>query len=153
MIKILFLEDDDYMRNHTENLLATEHINNIGFDVKACGRIDLAKKYFKKNKKEIDCIVTDLNMSDEWLNEYSRESFGCILSGWVWLYHFVFSEEPDMPIVIYSGFLNDLKADNIPIEQRPYLKKQNIKCVAKGADEDNGFNGLIKAIKQVLQKR
>ena len=150
MGKILLLEDNDSMRRHTSDLLSTsEYLTGKGYEVHAFRRIDQAKYFFNKEKDSINCIVADLNMSDEWLGEYRNESFGCRLSGWVWLNRFVFPEKPDIPTVIYSGFIEELKA-NIPADQ---LERKNINIIDKGADDDEGFSGLIEAIQKVTQKR
>ena len=143
---VLLLEDNDGSREHTAELLRKK-----SYDVEDYSRIDQAKEFFKKNIDEIICIVTDLNMSDEWLGEYRSKSYGGILSGWVWLYYFVFPEKPDMPTVIYSGFLDELRA-NISSEQLSLLETKNIKCVAKGTSDNEGFNGLQRAIEEVIKK-
>jgi len=156
MNRLILLEDDDCLRNHTAELLIEElqtakTLKELDLTVTEFRRIDQAKEFFNTYKDEIGCIVTDLNMSDEWLGEYQHESFGRILSGWVWLYRFVFPIKPDIPTVIYSGFLDELKA-NIPSEQRLSLGKTNIECVAKGSDNDEGFSGLVKAIEKVIRR-
>jgi len=140
---ILFLEDNDSLCDHTVELL-----RDSGYTVEDFSRIDQAKEYFSDHKDEIACIVTDLNMSDEWLENYSNESFGNILSGWVWLNHFVLPLKSDIPIVIYSGFLNELGA-NIPSEQ---WQRRTIELVSKGSDDNEGFDGLLKAIEKVIKK-
>lgn len=140
------LEDNDGSREHT-----AEKLKKKGYNVEDYSRIDQAKDFFNKHKDEIICIVTDLNMSDEWLGEYRSKSFGNILSGWVWLYYYVFSETPEMPTVIYSKFLDELKA-NIPPEQLSSLGNRNIKCVAKGTDDAEGFNGLLDAICEIIRR-
>jgi len=157
MNKYILLEDDDCMRDHTADLLTDElrkarTLVDIDYKVKEFRRIDQAKEFFNAHKDEIECIVTDLNMPDEWLGEYRHESFGCMLSGWVWLNRFVLPVRPNMPIVIYSGFIDELKT-KIPPKQLLSLNKANIECVSKGSDLGEGFNGLVKAIEKVIRKR
>jgi len=149
MNKILLLEDNDYMREHIANLISTsKYLERSGYEVVGFQRIDQAKEYFNYHKNEIGCIVADLNMADEWLEEYRNESFGGILSGWVWLHRFVFPIKPNMPTVIFSGFLDELKNNSPPAQ----LNKKNIAYVAKGAGEDEGFIGLLNAIEKVTQR-
>lgn len=147
MKKILFLEDNYSTSEHTTDMLRDE-----GYEVEEFQRIDQAKNYFNKYKEDILCIVTDLNLSDEWLGKYKSKSEGCLLSGWVWLYYFVFKEKtPDFPTVIYSRFIDELYS-KIPIEQKKILKNKNIMLVAKGTEDSEGFSGLIKAIETVTCK-
>jgi hypothetical protein len=149
MGKILVLEDNEFMREHTSELLfESKYFHEMKYKVFGFRRIDQAKHFFSKEKDTIVCIVTDLNMSDEWLEGYRNESYGCILSGWVWLNRFVFPEKPDMPTVIYSGFLEELNV-KIPSDQ---FEGRNIIQVAKGADDGEGFIGLLNAIKKVIER-
>ena len=87
---IIYLEDDASMRNHTTNLLKEE-----GYNVEDFRRIDQVKEMFNEKANDIECIITDLNMDDEWLGEYQVESDGGMLSGWVWLQRFVYTVSPD----------------------------------------------------------
>lgn len=142
---ILFLEDDASMRTHTAEMLKNEKYNIIDFY-----RIDQVKEYFMNNKDNIICIITDLNMNDEWLNEYQNESDGGMLSGWVWLQRFVYNQIPDMPTIIYSGYISYLEEYLQKINQLSLLKRNNIICVEKDVGENDGFEGLLKALKKLV---
>lgn len=143
---ILYLEDDANMREHTTAFLKEE-----GYTVEDFQRIDQVKAYFKKYAQEIGCIVTDLNMSDEWLGEYQNESDGCILSGWAWLQHYVYNTMPDMPTVIYSGYIPYLK-DYLGKNHLLHLyNRDNLFFVAKGGEEGEGFEELKRVLKKLLK--
>lgn len=145
-VKILYLEDDANMIEHTKERLLAEN-----FDVEEFDRIDLAKEYFSEHKEDIDCIITDLNMNDEWLEEHQVETDGGMLSGWVWLQQFVFKEKPDIPTIIYSGYISYLKEYTRENNNSHLLEKKNIKCVEKNSGENAKFKGLLKAINSLIK--
>ena len=146
---ILYLEDDASMRSHTTGLLMEN-----GYDVEDFRRIDQVLEFFPEHQNEIVCVITDLNMADEWLAEFQDESYGCMLSGWVWLQRFVYRAVPNMPTIIYSGYINDLKDYLQSMRQLPMLKKPNIFCVEKGDSEEvEGFSGLLKTLQEKLKIR
>lgn len=142
---ILFLEDDASMRTHTAEMLKNEHYNVEDFY-----RIDQVKEYFTNNKDNIECIITDLNMNDEWLNDYQAESDGGMLSGWVWLQRFVYNQIPEMPTIIYSGYISYLKEYLQKNNSLFLLEKNNIMCVEKDVGDNDGFEGLLKALKNLI---
>ena len=144
---IIYLEDDASMRNHTTNLLKEE-----GYNVEDFRRIDQVKEMFNEKANDIECIITDLNMDDEWLGEYQVESDGGMLSGWVWLQRFVYTVSPDMPTIIYSGYIEYLKEHLKYMKETHLLENENIKCVEKGAGENEGFSGLQMVLKNLLHR-
>lgn len=144
---VLYLEDDANMRRHTAELLREN-----GYVVEDFRRIDQAKEFFQCYKDEIICVIADLNMTDEWLEKYQNESDGGMLSGWVWLQRFVYPVKPDMPTIIYSGYIPYLEERLRENGQLSLLERDNIICVEKGAGEWEGFNGLLYAFRE-LQKR
>lgn len=144
---IICLEDDANMRRHTAELLREK-----GYYVEEFRRIDQVKEFFNEKKNEIKCIITDLNMADEWLEEYQKESDGGMLSGWVWLQRFVYPSKPDIKTIIYSGYVPYLK-DYLRSNQQLHLLERNpIRCVQKGANDDEGFHGLIKTLETFVGK-
>jgi len=139
-IRILFLEDEAGYQEYVSS-----DLRELGFAVDDCFRIDQAKELFEESKDDIDCVVVDLNMDDRWLGEYKNESFGGFFSGAVWLEHFVFKSKPNIPTIIFSGYCDLLK------REKPYLcNKQNVRCVNKGIGENSGFEGLLKALEDLL---
>lgn len=145
-MKILYLEDDANMREHTSNFLRNE-----GFEVEDFQRIDQVKEYYKDNYQSIDCIITDLNMSDEWLDAYQVESDGCLLSGWVWLQHYVYTITPNKSTIIYSGYIPYLQEHLNDTGKSHLLNQPNICCVSKGCEEDEGFDELIHILKNYFK--
>ena len=143
-MEILYLEDDANMRKHTVSFLKED-----GFNVTDFQRIDQVKEYYNKNYHNISCIITDLNMSDEWLEQYQVESDGCILSGWVWLQRFVYDTTPDIPTIIYSGYIPYLQEYLLNSNNSNLLNKPNIFCVAKGSEEDEGYDELVRTLKAI----
>lgn len=138
MREIIFLEDDANMRMHTAELLKEK-----GYPVLDFPRIDQVKEYLQVHSNTISCIITDLNMSDEWLEEYQVESDGCMLSGWVWLKYFVFPHNPDFPIIIYSGYNSYLKDYLLARGSLYEIERDNLFFINKGAEEGEGFTGLV----------
>ena len=142
---ILYLEDGFSLRESTADWL-----RELGYDVVDFGRIDLADEFLGDHLDEVICVIADLNMNDEWLDEYQSESEGAILSGWVWLKRFVYPKKQDMPTVIYSKFSSFLKE---------YLHSKNklselrggrrIKLVSKGFDANEGVKALEKALNEL----
>lgn len=142
-MKILYLEDDANMREHTTNFLRQD-----GYDVEEFQRIDQVKEYYKDSYSNVSCIITDLNMSDEWLENYQGESDGCILSGWVWLQRFVYTITPDIPTIIYSGYIPYLEEHLQNERKYNLLKKPNICCISKGSEEGEGYDKLLNILKE-----
>ena len=143
MKEIIYLEDDANMRRHTSDLLIER-----GYQVKDFPRIDMVKEYLQ-NKPDIGCIITDLNMSDEWLGKYQDESDGCMLSGWVWLQRFVFPSYPEIPTIIYSGYNTYLKEYLSNENRSEELERKNLIFVDKGPESGEGFSGLIEQLEHL----
>ena len=152
---ILLLEDDYATLKNMGDFLERKN-----YEVIRCSRIDQAKERFEDDvndadiPRRIDCIVTDLNMRDEWLEKHQSESANMTLSGWVWLYRFVYPLIPKMPTVIYSKFVDDLVEriiNTTDFNEREAFKQGNIKCLSKGNSLDTGRMGLIKSIEEVLK--
>ena len=142
---ILYLEDEAHLRRHTTELLVEQ-----GYDVEDFRRIDQVKEFFIENHDEIVCVITDLNMSDEWLGEFQNLSDGGMLSGWVWLQNFVYPLKPNMLTVIYSGYIPYLKEWLQDKNQLSQMQKTNILCVEKGDGPEEGFSGLLDTLKKLL---
>lgn len=148
MKEIIFLEDDANMRMHTADLLREQ-----GYAVSDFPRIDQVKEYLQLNSNSINCIITDLNMSDEWLEEYQVESDGCMLSGWVWLKYFVYPKYPDIPTIIYSGYNSYLKEYLLARDRLNEIQRKNLFFINKGAEQGEGFAGLVALLKTLDVQR
>ncbi len=144
---IIYLEDDANMRKHTTSML-----KESGYNVEDFRRIDQIKEIFQDKMNDIECIITDLNMDDEWLGEYQNESDGGMLSGWVWLQRFVYPYVPNMPTIIYSGYIQYLNEYLKENGEPDLLKKDYIKCVEKGSGNDEGFSGLQETLNNLLDR-
>ena len=141
---ILYLEDSAPMRRQTLEFLRKDQ-----FDVTDCFAIDDAKEILadlKQQGQRLDCIITDLNMEDNWLGEYRGESKGCLLSGWVWLRRFVWTDEAyrNVPCIIYSGFITYLKENADYIAHK---EEHSIILVEKG----EGYECLRSRLRRLLE--
>lgn len=97
-MNILLLEDDYGFRCRIKKDLV-----DAGFDVYDFKRIDLAKEYVNTKIDEIHCVIIDLNMEDEFLNEYRSEANGGLIAGWIFFIRYIYPLNPSMPTIIYSG--------------------------------------------------
>lgn len=139
-MNILLLDDEPAIRERIKKVLQENK-----YDVEDFSRIDIAKDYFNKNSKNIDCIIVDLNMDDEWLDEFTPESHGGMLSGWVFVNRFVFRKRKDIPTIIYSGIAPFIK------EYVDVSKFNNVILIDKmDLYSDNGV--LLRAIQKLLDK-
>ena len=144
-MKILYLEDESALREWTaDELRAVSVLSTAGYEIDDYFRIDQVKEYIEENRGEVALIITDLNMDDRWLGRYRNESCGGFLTGAVWLERFVYQTTPDVPTIIYSAYIDLLK------KEKPHLINSNVLCVEKGAGEDFGFEGLLKAVEKIL---
>jgi CheY-like chemotaxis protein len=144
---LLYLEDNGYLLKQTVRFLEED-----GYDVICCTRIDRAIEEFRKKVGMIDCIITDLNMDDQWCGVYQNESCGALLSGWVWLRRFVFTDMkyPTIPCIIYSGYIPDLK-DYLEDRNELWLLNQyHVHCIQKGGGDNHGYNALYKKLKEIF---
>ena len=144
---LLYLEDAGSLRKDT-----VEDLEDDGYVVKAFGRIDQAKEYLYNHPSEIDCIITDLNMNDEWLEEYRNESDGCLVAGWVWLNRFVYSRSEflSIPCIIYSGYIKYLEDYLQQKDKLNLLGQYHIYCVPKGGNDDNGYMALSNKLNKIF---
>lgn len=147
-MKLLFLEDDGFISR-----LTREALEKDGYTVKHAKRTDVADKLLENDS--FDCIITDLNMSDEWLDDHHIESCGCLLTGWVWLRYCVRSSDKtkDIPCIIYSGYIDELKKELSKKYELHLINDFSIKLVEKGADNNQGISQLKKELKEVLESR
>jgi CheY-like chemotaxis protein len=74
---------------------------------------DASSHWHERKKVPIDCIMLDLNLPTDGLNEAQKEqSQGGLLSGWVWFRDTVLTQEPMMRqrTIIYSDYIPVLQA-------------------------------------------
>ena len=137
---ILLLEDTDSGLEYLSKV-----VKAFGYNVIPCVRIDMAKKHLESRLDDIDCIVADLSMNPEWLDPYGDEAEGGLLSGWVFLYRFVYPKR-DIPTVIYSGYIEELneRLSRNKDEFEAYTKAR-VKCVPKGGSGDRDICRAIEA--------
>lgn len=147
--KLIYLEDNGYLLKQTLRFLKED-----GYKVIPFTRIDQANDYLLKNPdgEGIGCIITDLNMDDKWLGEYRNESNGGLLSGWVWLNRFVYVKEEyqNIPCIIYSGYISDLKSYLRETKEYYLLYKYPVSCISKGGNNDNGYMALVEKLKEII---
>ena len=150
---IMYLEDNAYLNRHTVEKL-NEQLVPKGYEVKGFHRIEQANECIKDvlsgklTNIQICCIITDLHMADEWLDEHKTETNGGMFSGWIWLKYYVFNKLPNKPhIIIYSGYVEDLKEYYMCEEE---LRQKDIATVSKGGNDNQGLKGLYKTIKDKL---
>ena len=144
-VRILFLEDDAGIRNWT-----AERLKECGYDVIGFSRVDQAEEYFCEHKNEIDCLIVDLIMNEQWLSKIQNESSGGFFTGLAWLESSVYIEKPNMPTIIYSAAVNLLDEWSNENNKTTLLQKCNIAYVDKKYGDNAGFGGLLKAIQKIL---
>ena len=144
--RLLYLEDNGYLLKQTLDFLKED-----GYEVVSCKSIDQAICYLNNNPDGIDCIITDLNMDDIWLNSNRKESEGGLLSGWVWLKYYVFGRI-DVPCIIYSGYIPELNRHLSNYNEYDLFNNHHVSCVRKGGNDDNGYEMLYKTLERVIKK-
>ncbi len=133
--KILILEDRLYTAENLKYFINTyfkKHSNELELIV--CNDIYEANDALERNN-DISCIISDLNMSPDGLDEkYHEETFGTILTGWVWIKYYILTKEEysKIPIIIYSGFVDELEANS---NYDKYKDNYQIELLVKGIDE------------------
>ena len=103
--KILVLEDNLVELDDFTQLLDSR------YEIFPAARTDIADEIIKENNNEIDCIVFDLNMSNEFISEdYIDQTMNGALTGWVWYFYYAKNVLKNQPlIVISSGFVDDFE--------------------------------------------
>lgn len=104
-MKILVLEDKGSTSIYMEDAL-----RNAGHDVESASRVSDAQDIWADG--DIQCIVADLNLPSDGLTDAQKtQTKGGLLTGWIWLANYVFSENPAFRerTIIYSEYLADLR--------------------------------------------
>lgn len=148
---LLYLEDNGYLCRQTEEYLVED-----GYKVQSFTRIDQAIQYLKDhpNGEGIDCIITDMNMDDEWLGEFQGESYGGLLSGWVWLRRFVYisNKYQQIPCIVYSGYIQELRSYLEERHESDLLVEYDVTCISKGGNNNQGYGALYRKLKEIIKK-
>ena len=103
--------------------------------------------------------MVDLNMNYKYIDEiYKAECHGDILSGWVFLRRIVYPIAPDMPAIIYSGFIRELDQWHKNPENSESLKikkekesKGILRCVPKGPGDNEGYSMALHIIRNAFK--
>jgi hypothetical protein len=141
-MNILLLEDRGSVSYYLIDFLSSE-----GHRVFQALSINDAKSVYNKHGKEIDCIITDLNMSSMGLTEEQAiQTCAGLLSGWIWVKEYVFPSHPEMRkrTAIYSDYLANLK-------EKTWKKDLDGICLIpkRGSDTDEKLLSFLNSIKSI----
>ena len=91
-MNILILEDRGSVSSYLEDALINE-----GHTIFSAFNFNDAQSYWEEKQNEIDCIIADLNMPPDGLKpEEIKNTKGGLLTGWVWLSNYVFTDNEEM---------------------------------------------------------
>ena len=149
MKRVLIIEDNYGVLEENQALLKAN-----GYTVTLASSTDRAEQSIEKAETNpFDCLIIDLNMSNEFLDDGLRKkTHGGSLTGWVWLYNIAKPKLHNNPkIIIYSEFLIELDEEmkNSSEEEREY--KDSFVTIAK-ADAVNGVDILLNKVNEVFRK-
>jgi CheY-like chemotaxis protein len=142
-VDILVLEDQASVAHGIEKVLIEK-----GHSVYSAFSVRAGQAYLCDN--DIDCIIVDLNLGSEDLNEEEKkETQGEVLTGWVWLDKYVIQKNliPRERIIILTGFLDEFKK-YVSREKR----KQIVLIRKKGEYMDNNLVPAVEKIESTLKK-
>ena len=128
-----------------------------GYNVVKVSGIAKAEDLIKEENEDLpDCLIIDLNMSNEFLEENLKpQTHGGSLTGWVWLYNIAKPMLTNNPqIIIYSEFISELEEAINPKNEDEfnYYHSKSIFRTSK-ADAVNGSNHLVDEIKRLFEKK
>lgn len=134
--RVLILENCLYTAENLKSFIDIyfKKIHSKELEIIVCNDIYEANEILKKSN-DISCIISDLNMCPDGLDEkYHEETFGTMLTGWVWIKYYILTKEEysKIPIIIFSGFIDVLDANS---NYEKYKDNYQIELVAKGTDE------------------
>ena len=153
---IIILEDnlytaEDMIEEIKNNLMQGGFVNitNRDVEIKVANSIDEANELLESiSKEDIICIIADLNMNPEGLtDEQKKETNGAILTGWVWLYSYVWQElgMQEKYIIFYSAFINYLESNQKYKDL--HHNKNKIKLILKS---EHGMSNLCKELLRIV---
>lgn len=145
MKTILILEDSSCSLQYLKNILSTNPVLSRCLII-GCSGICSARDYFDKNKKDICCVITDLNLDDGFIDDiYIDETMGGMFSGWVWIKHYVYDDENRIPIIVCSGYVEYLRK-YLGEEACLKLEEKNISFVQKEKGYEKNLMGKLSSL-------
>lgn len=109
--------------------------------------ISRAKAYWRE--KKADCIIADLNMPPDGLDEGEAEqTAGGLLTGWIWLRNYVFAEEESMKkrTIILTAYMKEL-TDIVGDEEL-----EGIALVGKNPLADTDTGSILHHVEEIAKK-
>lgn len=120
-----------------------EVLQDYGHNLLVAYTVGEAQEHWETGK--VDIILADLNMASVGLSDSEMlETRGGVLTGWIWLSHYVFAERPEMRCrtVIYSAYPEDLRRHVPPYE------RQGVRIVEKLSGV-NTLQAVVDAIEAI----
>lgn len=135
--RILILENCLYIAENLKDFININFGKNIfkELEISICNDIYEANEILKENN-DISCIISDLNMCPDGLDEkYHEETFGTMLTGWVWIKYYILAkkEYSKIPIIIYSDFIDVLETNS---DYEKYRDTYQIELIDKQRNEE-----------------
>lgn len=147
MNKIIIIEDNLYTAENLEIFISIyfEKFYSQNIEIHVCNDIYEANEELKKHN-DISCIISDLNMSPDGMDEkFHEETYGTVLTGWVWVKYYILKNKTysRIPIIFYSAFINELE---IYTDYNQYNEKHEIELINKGNESEKILCEKIKEI-------
>lgn len=146
--KILILEDNLYTAEdmYTDINSALQKHDLAHIELIMANSIDEANsKLCNIDKKDLICIIADLNMDPDGLtDEQKQKTQGAVLTGWIWVHSYVWQEAElqKKHVIFYSAFTNILRK-NKEFQDIENKRKKNVKLFNKS---EYNINDLCKEI-------
>ena len=146
--KILIIED-----NLAELEVSAAELAKGDYNVIKVSSIAKAGDAIKANKP-IDCLILDLNISNEFLPDgLKHKAHGGSLTGWVWLFNIAKPDLTNDPkIIIYSEFIDELEEE---METASSEEQEYYKCVVPVTKTKavNGKEYLLQEVNKLWSQR
>ena len=121
-MRILLLEDRGSRLYELRDFL-----QDSGHEVYACANVYRAKDMWQRNAEIIDCVIVDLAMQPNGLNDQDASQSG-YYTGWVFLWENLLQVNPDFAdrCIIFSAWSDSFKLFLPTPEQRGGIEDENI---------------------------
>ena len=160
--RILLIDDESVMTDSIQDRLEDLRKNRKIGEYEAHSAHNFYKALDYLDKNPYDLLITDLLMPTYGLPPELLAQRGVVLSGWVFLYHYVLKPEGEYytknsraKCIIFSAYLDRLNKhwENIGFHLEDY--KDRLFLVDKGNifDDSGGFNKLTDVIVELLGGR